>query len=320
VRIPLEACLVEVSKGVGPTWTQYRLLGATRAGLAGGKEAIGKAPERYKLVRPGAIFYNPMRILLGSIAFLEEGAAPGITSPDYVVFETRKGVLHPRFFYHWLRSIEGDAFIRSLARGAVRERLLFRRLVSASLDLPRWEIQEKAANQLAVVERARAAAEAKVEAAARLPWAYLHEAFVQPSQGPSALPRAGWKSVSVGEVADLLPSKSVSTDGDVVVQVITTACLTESGFDPTGVKPARMWAKDAAEATVSTGEILVARSNTSDLNSWSHRTRACVGWEGGRFRPDDPAARPSWRLARSSSAASIGSLCFGLLEGTVRRS
>lgn len=177
MRIPLSACLVEVSTGVGPTWAQYRLLGATRAGLAGGKEAIGKAPERYKLVLPGSIFYNPMRILLGSIAFLDEGDAPGITSPDYVVFEARKGVLHPRFFYHWLRSVEGDAFIRSLARGAVRERLLFRRLVSDSLDFPPWDVQKKTADQLAVVERARAAAEVRLEAAHRLSAAHLRVAF-----------------------------------------------------------------------------------------------------------------------------------------------
>ncbi|MBI4908686.1 MAG: hypothetical protein HY820_34015 [Acidobacteria bacterium] len=63
--IPLSEALVEVSSGVGPKWAKYRVLGATRAGLALAKEPVGKSPERYKLVEPGTIFYNPMRIMIG---------------------------------------------------------------------------------------------------------------------------------------------------------------------------------------------------------------------------------------------------------------
>ena len=36
----------------------------------------------------GTIFYNPMRILRGSIAMVDEGDETGITSPDYVVLKT----------------------------------------------------------------------------------------------------------------------------------------------------------------------------------------------------------------------------------------
>lgn len=65
--IPLSEALIEVSSGVGASWSKYPVLGATRAGLALAKEPVGKSPERYKLVEPWTIFYNPMRILLGSI-------------------------------------------------------------------------------------------------------------------------------------------------------------------------------------------------------------------------------------------------------------
>lgn len=102
---------------------------------------MGKNPERYKLVEPGTIFYNPMRILLGSIAYLDEGEEPGITSPDYVVFRTNPGVLHPSWFYCWLRSDDGASFIRGLARGAVRERMLFRRLAAAEIPVPPLDAQ-----------------------------------------------------------------------------------------------------------------------------------------------------------------------------------
>jgi type I restriction enzyme S subunit len=54
----------------------------TRSGLAPARERPGKHAERYN----GTVFYNPMRILIGSIAFVDDDDEPGITSPDYVVF------------------------------------------------------------------------------------------------------------------------------------------------------------------------------------------------------------------------------------------
>ncbi len=153
------------------------MVGATRGGLAPAKEGVGKNPERYKLVEPGTIFYNPMRILLGSIALLDEGQPPGITSPDYVVFRTRSGMVHPRWFYYWLRSEDGAAFIRTLARGAVRERMLFRRLVEAEIEVAPYDSQLKFARAIEFVERARAAAEAQLEAAKALPAVYRRAAF-----------------------------------------------------------------------------------------------------------------------------------------------
>jgi len=153
------------------------MVGATRGGLAPAKEGVGKNPGRYKLVEPGTIFYNPMRILLGSIAFLDEGQPPGITSPDYVVFRTRSGMVHPRWFYYWLRSEDGAAFIGTLARGAVRERMLFRRLAEAEIEVAAYDSQLKFAWAIEFVERARAAAEAQLEAAKALSSAYFSRLF-----------------------------------------------------------------------------------------------------------------------------------------------
>ncbi len=152
---PLGLCLKEVTEGIGSDWPKYRLLGATREGLADAKEAIGKNPERYKPVTPGTIFYNPMRILIGSIAMLDEGQEPGITSPDYVVLQCNDGILHFKFFYYWLRSSAGADFIRRLARGAVRERMLFKRLVTGQMEVPPWEAQVAFASQVSAIERIR---------------------------------------------------------------------------------------------------------------------------------------------------------------------
>ncbi len=189
-----DECLDEVWQGIGPAWKGRPLYGASRSGLTPAKEAIGKHPERYKAVEPGTVFYNPMRILLGSIAMLDEGEAPGITSPDYVVVRGHPGVLHHRVFYYWLRSAAGEQLIRDLARGGVRERILFNRLCEGRIPVPPWPVQERLAEQLAIIPRAQAAAAQRLAAAESLPAALLRELF----EGPQA---SGWGTVRLGDIA-----------------------------------------------------------------------------------------------------------------------
>lgn len=173
----LAECFVEVKKGVGSTWQQYPVLGATRAGIAPAKEKVGKQPERYKLVEPGTILYNPMRINIGSIAVLDEGDEPGITSPDYVVFKSIEGIVHFRWFYYWLRSPYGEAFIKTFARGAVRERMLFNRLANGEIELPPWEVQCQVAEKLKEIRALKQSLEAQLAEINQLPSALLRWAF-----------------------------------------------------------------------------------------------------------------------------------------------
>ncbi len=176
-KMRLSDCMVEVKKGVGETWAQYPVLGATRAGVAPAKEKVGKQPQRYKLVEPGTIFYNPMRIMIGSIAMLDDGDETGITSPDYVVLKGKEGILHPRWFYHWFRSPYGENFIKSFARGAVRERMLFNRLDKGEIELPDWETQVKIAEKLKEIKTFKQALESQLAEIESLPSAVLGQAF-----------------------------------------------------------------------------------------------------------------------------------------------
>ncbi|NBV25235.1 MAG: hypothetical protein EBS05_25380, partial [Proteobacteria bacterium] len=74
-----------------------------------------------------------------------------------------------------------------------------------------------------------------------------------------------WPRRQLGEVCALLPARSVASDGDTEVRTTTSACLTETGFSPAGIKVARMDADDAEESRLAPGEILIARSNTPEL-------------------------------------------------------
>lgn len=170
-------CINEVTKGIGESWSDFPVLGATRAGLAPAKEGVGKCPQRYKPVTTGTIFYNPMRILLGSIAMIDEDNDEGITSPDYVVFRCKEGILHPRWFYNWLRSPYGEDFIKSMSRGAVRERMLFKRLAAAEISIPSWQAQIAAAEKLRAVAMFRKKVSFQLESINKLPAALLRRAF-----------------------------------------------------------------------------------------------------------------------------------------------
>jgi type I restriction enzyme, S subunit len=152
-KVLLGDVLTEVKSGIGKDWAKYPVLGATRDGVAPAKERPGKNPERYKPVFGGTVFYNPMRILIGSIGFVDDDDQPGITSPDYVVFRGNPGEVDSRWFYYWLRSPLGHQCIISQARGAVRERMLFSRLAKAQVELPDFDIQQHYSAQLAQAQR-----------------------------------------------------------------------------------------------------------------------------------------------------------------------
>lgn len=176
-RLRLGDCLIETKAGVGSYWRQLRLFGATRDGLAPAKEPVGKAPERYKLLSKGTVFYNPMRIMIGSIALVDDDSIDGMTSPDYVVCKTQDGILHYRWFYHWLKSPYGEQYIRSLARGAVRERMLFTRLASGMIDVPQWPLQVAAAENIRKTKSLVSALTNQLSKMNALPAALLRRAF-----------------------------------------------------------------------------------------------------------------------------------------------
>lgn len=176
-RVSLGDCLSEIRSGVGSSWSSYPLIGATREGLAPAKERIGKHPEKYKLVDNGTVFYNPMRIIIGSIAIVDDGDPPGITSPDYVVLKGKPGILDTRWFYHWFRSPYGSNLIDSLSRGAVRERILFNRLAAGEIELPSIADQRSASAKLKELRRLRMLSSAESAAVSALPAAILQLVF-----------------------------------------------------------------------------------------------------------------------------------------------
>jgi type I restriction enzyme S subunit len=176
-QMPLGDCLDEVRAGDGAEWSNFPDLGETRRGLALAKDPVGKNPERYKAVAHGTVFYNPMRILLGSISMVDETDRPGITSPDYVVVRGKEGVLDTRWFYYWFRSPFGAHLIESLSRGSVRERILFNRLAEGVIEVPPIEVQREASAKMRHIAGAKGLIYTQLDTITALPAALLQRAF-----------------------------------------------------------------------------------------------------------------------------------------------
>jgi type I restriction enzyme, S subunit len=167
----------EVKHGIGAGWACHPVLGATRDGLAPANEKPGKQASKYKPATPGTVFYNPMRILIGSIAYVDDDDTPGITSPDYVVLRGKPDHVDSRWFYYWLRSPLGAQCILSLARGAVRERMLYNRLAEGEITLPSFADQQRASRTLRELKPVKKAFESRLSQIDLLPKTILAQAF-----------------------------------------------------------------------------------------------------------------------------------------------
>ena len=168
--------------------------------------------------------------------------------------------------------------IQDLGTGATFKEVSKSKLSRFQIPLPPLDMQREIAAtlqvQLELVSEARVNLEAQLAAAQSLPEAYLAQAFrgIEASRhrGIEASRHRGieasrWPTVRLSEIADLIPARSLSRDGDAEVLAVTSACLTESGFSADGLKEARMSADSVAQATLSPGEVLLARSNTPEL-------------------------------------------------------
>lgn len=105
-------------------------------------EAMAANIERYKIVRPRAFAYNPMRLNIGSIA-MSRFDADVLVSPDYVVFECDETQLLPGYLNHLRQSRHWVDHFGSAGNGGVRVRIYFNDLGAYSIRLPGLAEQQR---------------------------------------------------------------------------------------------------------------------------------------------------------------------------------
>lgn len=99
------------------------------------EETIAAAIERYKVVRPQAFAYNPMRLNIGSIA-ISSFDDDVLVSPDYVVFECDEKELLPGYLNHLRRTRLWASHFEAAGSGGVRIRIYYDDLGAFAFPLP----------------------------------------------------------------------------------------------------------------------------------------------------------------------------------------
>lgn len=106
------------------------------------EEKISSSIDRYKIVRPRAFAYNPMRLNVGSIA-MSLFDRDVLVSPDYVVFECDESKLVPGYLNHLRLTRHWASFFDVAGSGSVRVRIYYDDLAAFAFPLPSVEEQRR---------------------------------------------------------------------------------------------------------------------------------------------------------------------------------
>lgn len=152
--------------------------------------------------KTGQIVYGYLRPYLNKVWIAE---FDGCSSVDQFAFEVNSKIAHTPFIAAFLRS---ETFLRRAVHATTPgqlPRISIDQVLAVELNLPPLPEQERIAGrlseQLAAVERARAASQSRLAAAESLQAAYLRRVF----EGPEA---SGWETVPFGALANLVNGRA----------------------------------------------------------------------------------------------------------------
>lgn len=122
-------------------------------GITKSKYAAEDKAEDYKIIEKGCFAYNPYRINVGSIAYVNDDIK-GLISPAYVIFKTKPNTVDDRLLLKFLKSAEGLRQIKINARGSVRQALRFEDLCNIEINLPDYSEQVKFLDKIEIIDDA----------------------------------------------------------------------------------------------------------------------------------------------------------------------
>lgn len=130
----------------------------------------------YKVVRPGMYVYNPSRINVGSIGWLDE-PEPTVVSPMYVVFGVDTARVSSPYLGLYLSSSAGRRQIAGKTEVGARFRLTYASLSSISFPLPSVAIQNEIVQVLGAFTSLAGSLQAELEAR-RLQYAFYRDSLL----------------------------------------------------------------------------------------------------------------------------------------------
>jgi type I restriction enzyme S subunit len=169
----------------------------------------GDAPSRARqVIRAGDVIVSTTRPNLNAVAMVPQDLDGHVCSTGFCVLRAKEG-LEPAYLFAFVRSGEFVRNLSGLVKGALYPAVTDNRVRAQLIPFPPLPEQQRIAailnEQMAAVKRARAAAEARLDAAKGLAAAYLRQFLPRPS---GVLPD-GWRWVRLGDVCDFLDSRRI---------------------------------------------------------------------------------------------------------------
>ncbi|MFW3579151.1 restriction endonuclease subunit S [Vagococcus fluvialis] len=162
----LELWSVTVEKGLTPKTERYN------------REALVKKNDKFKVVHPGDIVYNPMNMTIGSVGFNKTNQNVAV-SGYYVTMNMNPGFSNS-YFNTWLPSAQAIRIYKLYATGSLieKQRIQFPTLSSIRIPIPTFEESERIGQFFDNLEDAIALQEQKLEQMKEMKKGFLQKLFV----------------------------------------------------------------------------------------------------------------------------------------------
>lgn len=187
------------------------------------KKVFSKDITNYKLVRRGMFAYNPSRINVGSISWLQTKDCVAV-SPLYVIFRVNGEKLLQRWVEYFLRSDIGLTQIRSLTSGSVRDTLKYSALERIEIPVAPIEKQREMVETMEAVDEAIEVCQAILDKTEELVKSRFVEMF-----GQIGADDKGWGITTLGQCCELNPKKAKIPD-QLEVSFVPMSAVSEHGY------------------------------------------------------------------------------------------
>jgi len=178
------------------------------------KEVFSKDISNYKIVKQYQFAYNPSRINVGSIAYLQE-QDDVVVSPLYVVFSCTDDLV-PEYLLKFIKSPIGLTNVKNKTRGSVRESLNYKTLSDIEIPLPTVVEQLKIATILGKVESLIRRRKESIDLLDEFLKSIFEDMFGDPAKNEKGWETSTLKNLAkirIGPFGSLLHQEDYVTDG-----------------------------------------------------------------------------------------------------------
>lgn len=225
------------------------------------KEVFSKNISSYKIVRRGMFAYNPSRVNVGSVSWLDCKDTV-VISPMYVVFNIDEGSLCQSYLNYFLHSDNGIAQIRGLTSGSVRDTLKYNALEQIQIPLPSLETQRQIAAVLDKTQSIITARHEQIAVLDKLAKDLFVEMFGDPVKNPN-----GWDIATIRELVTEVKygTSKPSKVGGKYTYLRMNNITYDGEMDFSDVKHIDVTNAEYPKYVVMKGDLLFNRTNSRDL-------------------------------------------------------